>query len=93
MEYEGNPNYAREAMGKTPEDLFLWAIGTHDNPFRQDIAKLEFERRVAAAQIETARATKWSARWMLASVLVLAATGVGSVAIQYLAWMVPHLPK
>ena len=72
MEREEN---VQEAMKKTPEELVLWAIGANDNPLRLNIAKLEFERRVAAAQIETAKSTKSSAKRMLWSVLVLLLTG------------------
>ena len=68
-------NHAQEAMNMTPEQLETWAIGDNDNSFRREIAKLELERRVAVAQIETARATKRSACYMLASVIVLAVTG------------------
>jgi hypothetical protein len=84
---------AREAMGKTPEDLVIWAAGINDNPYRRAIAQLELERRVAAAQIETAEATRRSAWFMLASVVVLAVTGMVSAFFQYLAWMFPHIPK
>jgi hypothetical protein len=73
---------AREATKKTPEELVLWAIGANDNPLRLNIAKLEFERRVAAAQIETAKSTKSSAQRMLWSVLVLLLTGIFTVVIQ-----------
>jgi hypothetical protein len=55
--------------------------------------KLEFERRVATAQIETAKSTKSSAQWMLGSVLVLLLTGIFTVVVQYLAWMYPHIAK
>lgn len=83
----------QEAMKKTPEELVLWAIGANDNPLRLNIAKLEFERRVAAAQIETAKSTKSSAQRMLWSVLVLLLTGIFTVVVQYLAWMHPHVPN
>jgi hypothetical protein len=84
---------ARWAMGKTPEELVVWAARANDNPYRRAIAHLELERRVAAAQIETAKATRWSAWFMLASVIVLMLTGIGSAVFQYLAWMFPHTPK
>jgi hypothetical protein len=83
---------AREAMGKTSEELVVWAAGTNDNPYRRAIARLELERRVAVAQIETAGATRRSAGFMLASVFVLAVTGIVSALFQYLAWMFPHSP-
>jgi hypothetical protein len=86
-------DHAQEAMTKTLEDLVIWAIGTNDNPFRQSIAKLEFERRVAAAQIETAKSAKLSAHLMLWSVVVLALTGILAAVFQYLAWMYPHIAK
>jgi len=86
-------NYAQEAMNMTPEQLETWAIGDNDNSFRREIAKLELERRVAVAQIETARSTRRSAWYMLASVIVLAVTGAASAAFQYLVWMFPHIPK
>jgi endo-beta-N-acetylglucosaminidase D len=85
---------AQEAMKKTPEELVIWAIErSPDDSYRQSIVKLEFERRVAAAQIETAKSTKSSAQWMLCSVIVLALTGFFTVVVQYEAWMHPHIAK
>jgi len=86
-------SHAREAMNMTPEQLETWAIGDDDNSFRREIARLELERRVAVAQIETAGATKRSAFFMLASVIVLTVTGIVSAVFQYLVWMYPHIPK
>ena len=88
-------NYAQEAMNMTPEQLETWAIGDSDNSFRREIAKLAPQSaRVAVAQIETARSTRRSAWYMLASVIVLAVTGAVSAAFQYLkSWMIPHVPK
>jgi hypothetical protein len=87
-------NAAHEAMTKTPEELVNYAIErSHDDSFRQSIVKLEFERRVAIAQIETARAAKLSAQRMLWSVIVLVLTGIVSAVFQYLAWMYPHIAK
>ena len=71
-------NYAQEAMNMTPEQLETWAIGDSDNSFRREIAKLELERRVAVAQIETARSTRRSAWYMVASDIVDAVTGAVS---------------
>jgi hypothetical protein len=66
---------AQEAMNKTPDELVSWAFErASDDSFRQSIVKLEFERRVAIAQLETAKSTKSSAKWMLCSVIVLALT-------------------
>jgi endo-beta-N-acetylglucosaminidase D len=87
-------NAAHEAMSKTPEELVSYAVErTHDDSFRQSIVKLEFERRVAIAQIETANATKLSARRMLWSVIALVVTGIVSALVQCLAWMYPHIAK
>jgi hypothetical protein len=84
---------AQDAMKRTPEELVVWAIGRRpDDSYRQLIVKLEFDRRVAVAQIETARAAKSSARWMLCSVFVLALTGCATALFQYLAWAHPHTP-
>jgi hypothetical protein len=73
--------------------LVLWAIGNNDNPLRLNIAKLELERKVAAAQIETAKSTKSNAQWMLCSVIVLALAGFFTAVVQYQAWMYPHIAK
>ena len=87
-------NAVHEAMTKTPEELVSYAVERASNDsLRQSIVKLEFERRVAVAQIETAKAAKRSALWMLCSVIALVVTGVVSAAIQYKAWMEPHIPK
>jgi hypothetical protein len=85
---------AQEATKKTPEGPVIWAVErTYEDSYRQSIVQLEFARRVAIAQIETATATKRSAWFILASVVVLALTGLASAAFQYLAWMYPHAAK
>ena len=72
-------------MTKTPEELVSYAVErTHDDSFRQSVVQLEFERRVAIAQIETANATKLSAQRMLWSVIALVVTGIVSALFQYL---------
>jgi endo-beta-N-acetylglucosaminidase D len=87
-------NAAHEAMKKTPEELVTWAIErTSDDSLRQSIVKLEFERRVAVAQMETAQSAKLSAQRMLWSVIVLVLTGIVTAVFQYLAWMYPHIAK
>jgi hypothetical protein len=71
---------AQEVMNKTPDELVSWAFErASDVSFRQSIVKLEFERRVAIAQLETAKSTKSSSKWMLCSVIVLALTLVVAV--------------
>jgi hypothetical protein len=87
-------NAPQEAMEKTPEELVIWVRERRsDDSYRQSIVQLEFERRVAVAQIETAKSAKLNSKWMLCSVIVLALTGVLAAVFQYLAWMYPHLAK
>jgi hypothetical protein len=91
---DGRVQAAQAAMKMTPEALVVWAVErAHDDRLRQNIVQLEFARRVASAQITTAKATRWSAWFMLASVVVLVLTGAASAVFQDLAWMHPHVPK
>ena len=78
----GRVSAAREAMGKTPEELVLWAFErTHDDTLRQSIVRLEFERRVA-------KYTQSTARYMLWSVIVLAASAVITALVTiFSAWL------
>ena len=81
---------ALTAMIMPIDDLTPWAFGrTNDDSLRQTIVRLEFDRRVAVAQIETAKATKLSVVFMGLSAVAIAVTAV----LQYFAWMQPHVPK
>ena len=81
-------------MTMTPQELLSWVVERNpDDSLRQAVVKLEFERRVADSEIETAKVTRRSALWMLCSVIVLMLTGIATAVIQYLAWMYPHIPK
>jgi hypothetical protein len=86
----GRMQAAREAMTMTPEELVTWAgERTANDGFRQPMVTLEFERRVTVAAQETAAYTKASARYMLWSVIVLAASAViTAAATVFSAWWV-----
>ena len=73
---------AREAMGKTTEELVPWAFErTHDDTLRQSIVRLELERRVTEY-------TKATSRYMLWSVIVLAASAMITALVTiFSAWL------
>jgi len=73
---------AREAMGKTTDELVPWAFErTHDDTLRQSIVRLELERRVTEY-------TKATSRYMLWSVIVLAASAVITALVTiFSAWL------
>jgi hypothetical protein len=59
----------REAQQMDLSDLVVWGIGENDNPYRMEIVRLEIQRRVAAAQIDAAAASKWTARYTLLAII------------------------
>jgi hypothetical protein len=73
---------AREAMGKTTEELVPWAVERgDDDPLRQTIVRLELARRGTEY-------TKANSRYMLWSVIVLAASAViTALATIFSAWL------
>ena len=72
---------ARDAMNMTPEQLVAWAVERADDTTRPSIVRLEFERRVAEY-------TKANSRYMLWSVIVLAASAVITALVTiFSAWL------
>jgi hypothetical protein len=61
-----------------------FAERSYPDKFRESVVTLEFERRVAAAAIETARYTRNSARYMLWSVIAIAASSVVATVVSWL---------
>jgi len=56
----------RDAQKMSLSDLVVWGIGENDNPHRIQIVSLELQRRIAAAQIRTAR---WALTAIIAALL------------------------
>ena len=87
---------AKDMREMTPEALVAWAFERKpDDLYRQNLAKLEFERRVVVAAQETAKSTRDSARYIKWSMIVLAVAAViaaliTSAATLFSAWHQAH---
>lgn len=63
-------------QNKTLDQLVVWAATLEANPLTQKLVSLEFQRRVADAQIKSAKATKVSAERAMLSIIAAVAVAV-----------------
>jgi hypothetical protein len=89
MAYDPERVTARDARNMSPEELVDWAAEMSvNNSLRQSIVKLEFERRALIAAEQAAAYARASARFMLWSVVVLAASAaITAAATVFSAWL------